>query len=200
MSDRKTIYHGELRSPTKVTVKSDALKSKYKQDPGEPGYKYVFLDINGVERSYFAENQKCANTMASHKGQTVTVLAHGSGEDAYIEIDPVEGANKPEPTKPTTTTAEEKARIIVPEQFTPVSKAKAVLNRVANAFWLVEQHLQKEMEQAKISGVDEKYLTAENFGGKAGTAFRELKEADLINQMPDQPMWSAEYQANEQRS
>jgi len=82
----KTLYHSTLKSqgPTRVTVKSDVLKSKY---PGKPDY--VMLTINGEDFNYSTENATCADFFRGQKGRTFTVQAEGGGkgsEDSAVIV------------------------------------------------------------------------------------------------------------------
>jgi len=77
----KTLYHGELRQlgPVQVTVKKEWTESTKKK-----GTYYTTLVVNGVERYYNPENQQCLEFWAGKAGQTITVVAAGSREEATL--------------------------------------------------------------------------------------------------------------------
>ena len=83
MSDKqtKTLYHGELRSlsPVEVKVTSDVLASTKKK-----GEYYVRLEVEGRERYLHPENPGCIEFFKGRKGQTVTIVADGTREEATI--------------------------------------------------------------------------------------------------------------------
>lgn len=79
----KTLYQSELvkLGPVTVRVESDILKSKY---DGKPDY--VVLALNGTERLYNLENHSCGDAFHGRKGQTITIQATGSRDEASISI------------------------------------------------------------------------------------------------------------------
>jgi len=81
----KQLFHKELRdmSPISVTVKAERQKSTYSK-PNAPKPDYVTLMVNGEERYYTTENEACAQFFNGKHGQTFTVVAEGSREDATI--------------------------------------------------------------------------------------------------------------------
>lgn len=87
MSDeKKGLFHSELTrlsadSPVQVHVKSDVMKSKYKDKPD-----YVILVIDGRERIYSTENQSCADWFRGTKGRTLLITATGREGDAQIDF------------------------------------------------------------------------------------------------------------------
>ena len=84
MADKKkTLYHGEFRDmgPVKIVVKSEPLESKYKK-----GTYFVELSIGGETRNLNPENDECLEFFRGRKGQTITVVADGSREDASIVL------------------------------------------------------------------------------------------------------------------
>lgn len=92
----KTLYHGELvkMGPVSVTVKSGVLKSRY---AGKANY--VELLINGVIRNYNCENPACEAFWNGQVGQTFTIVAEGSREQATINY-VGRAADAPPPTQP----------------------------------------------------------------------------------------------------
>lgn len=83
----KALWHSELVkiSPVDVTVVSDILHSKH-STPKDPKPDYVTLQIDGGERYYNIENDDCASFFKGRKGQTLTLIAEGSREDARIVL------------------------------------------------------------------------------------------------------------------
>lgn len=81
------MWHSELvkLSPIKINIKSDVLESKYSK-PNDPKPPYVVLEIDGGERSYNCENNDCAAFFDNRKGQTISICAEGSREDARIVL------------------------------------------------------------------------------------------------------------------
>lgn len=81
----KQLFHKELRdlSPVSITVKAERQKSTYSK-PNQPKPDYVTLMLNGEERYYTTENEACAVFFTGKRGQTFTVVAEGSREDATI--------------------------------------------------------------------------------------------------------------------
>lgn len=74
-----------------------------------------------------------------------------------------------------------------------VQEARKVLMRVTNAFYLIEKAVSVQSDHSKIDGID---CTPENFGGKCGTAYRELRDAGIIAKMPTKPLWGVKAQLN----
>lgn len=84
MADKKkTLYHGEFREmgPVKVLVKTEPLESKFKK-----GTYFVELSIDGETRNLNPENDACLEFFRGRKGQTITVVAEGSREEATIVL------------------------------------------------------------------------------------------------------------------
>jgi hypothetical protein len=134
MSDkpRKTIYHNELRTPTTVTVKSDALVSKYHKTEDEPGHLYVFLEIAGTDRSYFSENDDCGKWLGERKGKTLTIKAVESGAVGhFVEVDATAG--NPEEAEPVAERPYEETA----KKEAPSAKDQAVLDFIKDqqAVW-----------------------------------------------------------------
>jgi hypothetical protein len=69
--------------PTRVTVKSIRLKGRYKDTNGNDVYYYT-LDIGGTQRNYNIENEACGAVFDGKVGQTFTVIAEGSRDDATV--------------------------------------------------------------------------------------------------------------------
>ena len=68
-----------------ITVKGPKSISKFKK-PGEPGHFFVNFEHDGNQHQYIAENEQCADTMAEHNGQSITIRATGRDQQAAIEI------------------------------------------------------------------------------------------------------------------
>ncbi len=88
--EKKSAYHSELvraseRNGLEVTVKSDVLKSKFK-DNGKDSY-YVVIEVAGSEHQLKLENQECENAMSNLKNQTVILTATGSRDEARITVE-----------------------------------------------------------------------------------------------------------------
>lgn len=92
----KTMYHGELRQlgPVQVTVKTPWTESTKKK-----GTYYTTLIVNGAERYYNPENQACLEFWAGKQGQTITIVADGSREEATI-VQMQTGAQVSQPAAP----------------------------------------------------------------------------------------------------
>lgn len=92
----KTLYHSELAGmgDVDVLVKDPAPKpSKYQGKPD-----IIFLVIQGNERIYNVENQNCGAALTGLQGQTVTLRAEGSRDDATITVfDAPSGHHQPNP-------------------------------------------------------------------------------------------------------
>jgi hypothetical protein len=80
---KKNLYHSELSTlgSLRVKVKTDVMASKFKGKPP-----YVVLEIDGIDRNYSVENDKCQRALANLKGRTVMLEATGSREEAEITI------------------------------------------------------------------------------------------------------------------
>jgi len=94
----KTLYQSELvkLGPVSVRVASDILKSKF---DGKPDY--VVLAMNGTERLYNLENPSCGEAFHGRKGQTITIQATGSRDEAAVSIvDDGDIAPQPAPRAP----------------------------------------------------------------------------------------------------
>lgn len=74
-----------------LTVLSDVKTSKF----GNRN-EYVEMEIDGFKREYYVENAFCADALRGMAGSQVTLEAHGSRDDASIEVIRVEeGAVRP---------------------------------------------------------------------------------------------------------
>jgi len=95
--NKKGMYHSELvrMGPVAVTVKSDVLRSKFKDKPD-----YVILEIDGAERIYNTENDECADFFRDQKGRTFTLVAEGREADAILTYVGEGVAEEAEPRKP----------------------------------------------------------------------------------------------------
>lgn len=97
----KTLYHSELvkRSPLRITIKSGPIKSQY---TGKPDF-YVFSD-NGQDRYYSVETEEIKNHLLEFVGDTVKLVASGSGRDgsAHLEVHPPDdfAPSQPAPAQP----------------------------------------------------------------------------------------------------
>lgn len=83
-TSKKTLYHSALVQEGEVTVtvmSEKPQKSKYQGKPDWVGLKY-----GNHEFTYAVENEACGEALTGLKGQTVQLIAHGSREDATIEI------------------------------------------------------------------------------------------------------------------
>lgn len=168
----KTLYNSGLQNPTVLTVKSGAMVSKFgKKKPDDPGYEYIYVEINGQPFSYSAENRRCASTLAGYKGQEITVQAQGRGADAELVVT---GAQEIANTGVTLTTIPTPSRSRSPEPL------EDCLPKVLDMMLKIEIEVSKQIEKARLAGVPDEFLTAENFGGKCSQVFRELKGAGLI--------------------
>jgi len=78
--EKKGIYHSELVRLGEIDaeVLSDVVTSKFGRNP------WVALRINGRERTYTTENERCAEALDGLKGKTVHLMATGSREEADI--------------------------------------------------------------------------------------------------------------------
>lgn len=81
----KGIYHSTLvkESPVTITIKTGPIKSKFSK-PDAPKPDFCGLVINGEEFSYTIENAGIAAFITQHKGQTLTVVAEGSRDEATL--------------------------------------------------------------------------------------------------------------------
>ena len=84
MFEKTTVYHSALvgAGQLRITVLSGAKPSKFKKE-GTPN---VFLDFEheGKKHQYTAETQQCADALAAHEGEEITIKASGSRNDARI--------------------------------------------------------------------------------------------------------------------
>ena len=119
-TSKKTLYHSELvkNGPTRVTVKTDLLKSKYNDK------EYVALIIGNDERNYNPENQACAEFWRGQKGKTFTVVAEGREAEATLTYVGESGAAKPPTAAPpaqAAATAQQPARGAAPAGGAPAA-------------------------------------------------------------------------------
>jgi len=105
--------------PVEVTVKSDVRESKY---PNRPPY--IILEIDGQERTYSAENDRCADFFRGQEGQTFTLSAEGTKEDATLGYCG-ESAAEPEPEPAKRNTANPPARGRKPAAAKPPARNTA---------------------------------------------------------------------------
>ena len=81
----KTLWHSKLvqEGPTTILIKTGPIKSKFSK-PDAPKPDFCGLVIQGEEFSYTIENQRIADFITAHKGQTLTVVAEGSRDQATL--------------------------------------------------------------------------------------------------------------------
>ena len=81
----KNLYQSTLaqQGPTTITIKTGPMKSKFSK-PDAPKPDFCGLVINGEEFSYTIENAGIAAFITQHKGQTLTVVAEGSRDEATM--------------------------------------------------------------------------------------------------------------------
>lgn len=79
------LYHSALVSMGLVTVSitTGPMKSKFSK-PNAPKPDYCGMVINGEEFSYTIENPTIAAFITQHKGQTLSIVAEGSRDQATI--------------------------------------------------------------------------------------------------------------------
>lgn len=91
----KTLYHSELvgMGDVDAMITDGPRPSKY---DGKPPI--VMMRIDGTERIYNVENDGCGQALTGLKGQTVTLRAEGSRDDATITVfDAPSGHHQPNP-------------------------------------------------------------------------------------------------------
>lgn len=81
--NKKQLFHSELvkMGTIKVTVKSDVLKSKFKNQNN-----YVVLLIDRAERNYLLDTTELESWFDGLKGRTFTLLAEGSTKDGTAQL------------------------------------------------------------------------------------------------------------------
>lgn len=81
--EKKTLYHGAAvtASPMHCTIESEPLESKFKK-----GSYYVNLKVDGKDRQYVVENDRCKAALTGHKGQKAMLEFSGSRDDASIKV------------------------------------------------------------------------------------------------------------------
>lgn len=96
----KTLYHSELCTlgDVLVTVTTDVMSSKFSK-PGAPKPNWVGLKIDGEERTYNLDSDACEAFFSGRKGQTLTIQAFGSKDEAVVVESgkPVPADHEPEP-------------------------------------------------------------------------------------------------------
>lgn len=177
-TSKKSQYHSALAEPIRVRVESGAMTSKFKAE-GESGHYYVYLEHDGYKFAYSAENKRCADTLAAHKGDEITIQAEGRGEDAEIKVLNSDGTHE----APAQRTASQPARSKSPDM-------NKELTKMMNIFYIIEDAVKRESEQSEVNGVP---FDASNFGGKCSQTFRELYHEGVFDSVPnDRPIWSSE--------
>lgn len=84
LSDKKTVYHSALVAAGDVDVlikSNEPQKSKFGDQPD-----YIAMVHEGKEHFYPVENRNCAEALTGLGGQTVTIRAEGSREEATIAV------------------------------------------------------------------------------------------------------------------
>lgn len=166
IGDKKSIYHSTLVKfgPAYVTIKSDVLRSK-KGD----GH-YIVVEHEGEDQFLNIENDACADVLRHKKGQSLTLEATGSRDDAEIKIAGPTGSS------------EDKPKSAAPDR-------RKALTKMMNIYHIIEQEVKKQTEQGEVDGIP---FDAQNFGGKCSQTFRELYPMGVFDDVPDDaPIWSA---------
>ena len=196
IGDKKSIYHSTLFKfgDAYVTVKSDVLTSKYKRE-GESGHYYVILEHDGDEQNYLIENARCAKSFQGLKGQSVTIRATGSREDAEIEIIGSQGRPQKSPQgSPRAPQARPNdsggsAQPTDPDEALQAFKKNVM--KSANALYVGLKAAAIVAEQVKIEGLeldnDMIFRAAMNFVINAD-------RANLTENLTHKPLWGAEEQ------
>lgn len=97
MAQKTSFYHSELvkEGPLEVEMTCDGpIESKFKKD----SY-YVTFKWGGDPWTYAIENDECGAALTGLKGQTVTITAQGSREDATITVEGAEPQQRRQPAK-----------------------------------------------------------------------------------------------------
>ena len=81
----KSLYHSALTKmgPVTVTITTGPMKSKFSK-PEAPKPDFCGMTINGEQFSYTIENPTIAAFITQHKGQTLSIVAEGSRDQATI--------------------------------------------------------------------------------------------------------------------
>lgn len=81
--DKKTVYHSALvaAGPMEITITSDVLASKFQGKPN-----YVSFNHAGKSHQLNLENARCEAALRGRTGQTVTIEASGTREEADIAV------------------------------------------------------------------------------------------------------------------
>ena len=81
---KKGLYHSELcKLQQPVTVK--VIKEEHESSKKKGSF-YVTLLIDGMERYYNSENEKCGAAFKGQVGKTISICAEGRDEDAIITV------------------------------------------------------------------------------------------------------------------
>ncbi len=187
-----SLFHSKLREMGEVdaTITSASpVKSKF---AGKPDW--IGMKIDGVEYSYNIENDACGEALTGLKGQTVTIVADGSRDEATVEVLGEAAAPAPRNTRAATTpprTAPARQPAGAPaKRQTPeereAAQQKALLAAklyAAKCSVLLQTALLATMNTFKQ--VPEMHgATTEDIRATANTLFIELKGITDINQLP----------------
>jgi len=88
MFQKTTIYHSTLVSEGEIEalLNSEPCKSKFPAKDGSVQY-YVEMIIAGTKHQLILENDSCRSALTGYKGQTVTIRASGSRDNATLDVD-----------------------------------------------------------------------------------------------------------------
>lgn len=176
IGQNKSVYHSTLVKfgPAYITLKSDVMKSK-KGD----GH-YLVIEHEGDDQFLNVENDACAQVLRHRKGESLTIKATGSRDDAEIQIMKSDGS----PEAPAQRTATPPAR--------PEAKAESGQPNHENAkhvAWQAGTAINMALDQASAVkfGYDAEHssnpMTPEQFQAITSSIFIHLDKRGVIHDL-----------------
>ena len=86
--EKKSVYHSALvkAGQIDITITCDAPQESKFSKPNAPKPPYISFKHEGSEHFLEVENDECGEALSGYKGQTITVEATGSRDDARITV------------------------------------------------------------------------------------------------------------------
>jgi hypothetical protein len=179
----KTLYHSALAQmgDVQVVIKSEVTPSKYKGKPP-----FVSMLVENEEKNYNVENDACGDALKGRIGQTLTIRALGSREEATIEIlgnAPAPARNSPaqqprqsapQNTRPNDTHAPASAEDVTGAQIDAARAANLELIAIDRAITVYEDFNQRHDFE----------MSYEHFQAVASSIFIALSQRGWIDKMP----------------
>ena len=208
MFQKTTIYHSTLVSEGEIEalLNSEPCKSKFPAKDGSVQY-YVEMIIAGTKHQLILENDSCRSALTGYKGQTVTIRASGSRDNATLDVDGIRVGTEqqaapaqrqqPAPQRQTVAPQQHESHPgqsqAPPQQATAPSSEDTLKEARLTIMQITNLHLLCAKAVSQYEAPNFKKATGEEMSesqrqGAIGSLFIEAARSGLVRQMPTHPI------------